>query len=190
MRLAQAVASAVRSNKRLIPAFVIIAVLAALLSWRAGHNYHMAALEEMSSRAEQYSSIRSMNDRSDELKAMDGSYTERLRALERGLIDADRPATGAARLQEAFSALASKRGVDLVSQRALAAIPADHYVKVPVEFRIKTNLAELKELLFELRSSPVLMGVSYMRVKAPEQGAPAKLDVTMVVVGAIRKTGV
>jgi len=188
MRLAQAVVSFVRSNKRLAPAFVVIAALAALLLWRAAHSYHIAALEEMASKSEQYSSLRSMNNRSDELEAMDGSYAERLGALEAGLIDADRPATGAARLQEAFTALASKRRVDLVSQRALAAIPADYYVKVPVEFRIRTDLAELKELLFELRSSPVLMGVSYMRVKVPEQGA--SLDVTLVVVGAIRKTGV
>ena len=188
MNFAKAVVSFVRANKRLAPAFVIIAVLGALLSWRAAHSYHIAALEEMASKSEQYSSLRSMNNRSDELKALDGSYAERLRALEAGLIDADRPATGAAMLQEAFSALASKSGVEIVSQRPLAAIPTDYYVKVPVEFRFRADLAEIRELLYEMRTSAALMGVSYMRVKAPEQGA--LLDVTLVVVGAIRKTGV
>src|SRR3972149_1718254 len=188
MRFSQAVVSAVTATKRLVTAFVIIDLLATLLVWRAGHSYHMTAAEEMDSRAKQCSSLRSMVDRSDELKALNGSYGERVMAMEAGLLAADRPATGAARLQEAFAALASKKGVAIVSQRALAAIPADYYIRVPVEFRVTTGLAELKELLYELRGSSVLMGASYIRIKAAEHGAPARLDVTLVVEGAIRRT--
>lgn len=185
--LIRAIISAMESDRRLLPASGIIILLAALLIWRAGHNYHVSAVEEMADRAEQYSALRSMLERADEFKALRKSYDERVMNLEKGLLGPDKPSTGAARLQEAFKALASKKNVSVTSQRVLNAIPEDRYIRVPVEFQVRAGMPQLKELLYDIQTSSILMGVKRLSVKAAESGAPGSLDVTMVVEGAIRK---
>ncbi|MBI5236990.1 MAG: hypothetical protein HY887_01015 [Deltaproteobacteria bacterium] len=183
----QAIISAVVANKRLLPAFGIIIILVALLVARAGYNYHRAVLEEIASNADKYAAFQSMLERADELKRLKGANEERVREFESGLLNAEKPSIGAAKLQEAFKALASKRMISVSSERALPVVYTDRYARVPVEFQFKARLYDLKELLYDIQASSVLMGVRSVRIKASEADGSSALDVTIVVEGAIRK---
>lgn len=185
--LTRAVVETLRANRRLVPAFALIAVLIGLLALRAGSNYHASVLEEISSKAERYSAFQSMLERADDLKRLKEADEQRARKLEDGLLGADKPSVGAAKLQEAFKSLASKRRITVTSERALPVVYADRYARVPVEFKFKAGLSDLTDLLYEIQASTVLMGVRSVSIKAAESGGPSVLDVTIVVEGAIRK---
>jgi hypothetical protein len=183
----QGIASVVRANRKLAPAFAIIVVLASLLAARAVYNYHMAVLEEIASSADRYAAFQSMLERAGELRGLQEANELKLRALEGGLLSADTPPIAAAKLQEAFKALVSKKNIAVISERALPAVNADRYARVPVEFQVKAGMSEIKDLLYEIQASSVLMGVRSLRVKAADAGGPGSLDVTIVVEGAIMK---
>jgi Tfp pilus assembly protein PilO len=184
--LVRVVISAVEANRRLLPAFVVIVILAALLIGRSGYRYHLSALEEIASTAERYEAFQSVLDRAGDFEKLRKKDDERVREFERGLLGADKPSTGAAKLHEAFKELASKRGVAISSVRPLSAVYTESYAKVGVEFLVKGRLVELKDLLYDMQASPVLMGVRSIRIKSDAEGSPS-LDATIVVEGAIRK---
>ena len=181
-----AIAAQIEANPRLLPAFGIIAVLCALLIVRAGYRYHVTAQEEIALNAERYAAFRSVLVRADDLERLRDADEEKTREFEKGLLGADKPATGAARLHEAFKALASRRNVAISSVRPLIPEHTGSYAKVPVEFEVNGTLSNLKDLLYEVRASLVLMGVKSLRIRSDEQGASA-LDATVVLEGVIKK---
>lgn len=183
-----AITSQVEKNPRLLPAFLIIAVLCGLLIAREGFQYHAAAKEEIALNAERYEAFRSVLDRAGDLGKLQKNDTERVREFENGLLGADKPATGAAKLHEAFKTLAMKRGVSISSVRPLTPVYTDSYAKVPVEFEVKGTLSNIKDLLYDVRTSPVLMGVKSLKVRADQEGTIV-LDATIVVEGAIKASG-
>jgi hypothetical protein len=185
--LTHSIASFARANRKLAPAFALIIVLVSLLVARAAYNYHTAVLGEIAVSADRYAAFQSMLERADELRGLQEANERKLRDLEGGLLSADKPSIAAAKLQEAFKALVSKKKISVTSERALPAVYADRYARVPVEFQVKAGMSELKDLLYEVQASPVLMGVKSLRIKSTESGGPGSLDVTIVVEGAIVK---
>lgn len=184
--LFRAVMAAVEANRRLLPALGIIVVLAALLIGRAGYRYHISSLEEIASNAERYEAFQTVLERADDFEKLKKKNEERVREFESGLLGAHKPSTGAAKLHEAFKELASKRGIAISSVRPLPAVYTERYAKVGVEFLVKGRLVEIKDLLYDMHASQVLMGVKSIRIKTEAEGSPS-LDATIVVEGAIRK---
>lgn len=174
-----------RENRRLIPAFIAIAVLSVLVIAKTVYGYHQYLSEDIEVKAEQLENYRELLARNKEPKKNEARM--RLAALEKRTIKADTSSTAAAYLQECFRKLAQKRGVAIESQRPLAASEDEPYTKVSVEYRLTASVPQLKELLIDLRSSPVLMGVGSVRISSAQRSG--KLDVELVIEGAASGNG-
>jgi len=109
--------------------------------------------------------------------------------MEKGLLKADNPSLGAAVLQEAIKKIASKKRIQIRSESVLTVEEAAEYIKVPVQFQLEADLTQLTRLLYEIQSSPLLMGVRTMRINGQSRRNQGLLHVTLVVDGAIKKSG-
>lgn len=169
-----------RENRRLVPAFIAIAVLSALVIAKAVYGYHQYLSGEIEVKTEQLENYRELLARKGQPEKADAK--ERFAGLEKRTIKSDTFSTGAAYLQECFRKLAQKRGVLIESQRPLAPAQDGPYTKVAVEYRLIASVPQLKELLTDLRSAPVLIGVGALRIRSQER--TGKLDVELMVEGA------
>lgn len=187
MSVQETVTAIIKENKRILPGVIAIAILISLLAVRWGYSRHMANLEEIAALEELYRSSLSLVERGEGVSKVKEESEARIREREKGLLKAGKPSVAAAELVEAFKSLASKRGIVISSQRSLSAVDKAGYTRVPVEFQFKTELSRLKDLLYDIQTSPVLMGVTQLKIKVSEQKEGGKLDVQLVVDGAIRK---
>lgn len=175
------------STPRATIAALAVVFLLSLLLIRAGYSYHVATMSEIEARVGDYEAAISMVGMEEELKKRKESGEKRLMELEKGLLKADKPSTGAAMLQEAFKALTVKKGITVASEKALPHSEQGIYVRVPVEFQLRAGLPQLKDLLYEMSGSAYIMGVKKIRIKKAGQGGPGALDVTLTVEGAYKK---
>lgn len=174
-----------KGDRRMLRLVILAGLFMAALAAVAGYRYHLGAQEEIDFKKEQYSAFASLAAREGELTKGKEASLEMISALEKGLLNADTPAMGAVLMQEAFKTYSIKKGIRIMSERALPAAESGVYMKVPVEFQFKAGVAELKDLLLDIRSGPILMGVKAVKIRSLSQGPG--LDVSLVVEGAIKK---
>ena len=179
----------IKQNRRIIPGIAVICVLVVLLIIKAGYDYHKATLDEIATYEDLLERSSLVLARGDNVGKLIDDARLGISKLEKGLLKADKPSIGAAKLQEAVKKMSSQKKITIKSENALNFEEAGAYVKVPVEFHFKAKLSQLNDLLYEIRSSPLLMGVSSMRIKAADQTDPSRLNVALVVVGAFKKNG-
>src|SRR5574340_754099 len=87
-------------NRRILPGIAIIGIFAMLLIVRAAYNYHINILHDIADREELYKTSSSMLDRGSEL-SMRMDYAQiRVKKLEKGLLNSDKPFMAAAKLEE------------------------------------------------------------------------------------------
>lgn len=184
------IAAIIDENKRILPGVIVIALLMGLLLFRWGYRRHMAAIDEIAVLEDLYSSSVSMVERGGDVARLKAQSEARVKERENGLFRAVKPSVAAAELVESFKALSFRRGIVIASQRGLPVSDKAGYTAVPVEFQFKTGLTQLKSLLYEIQSSPALLGVRELKIKVPEQNDNGRLDVRLVVEGAIKKGGV
>lgn len=177
--------AALKGHRRALRLAILSGLFMAALAAVAGYRYHLGAQEEIESKKEQYSAFASLATREDELTKGKEASLKTISALEKGLLNAETPAMGAVLMQEAFKTYSKNKGIRVASQRALPATGSGVYVKVPVEFQFKAGVQELKDLLLDIRSGPLLMGVRAIKIRSLNQGPG--LDVSLVVEGAIKK---
>lgn len=179
--------STVEKNRRLAVGAALIFVLSALLAIEALHGRHVAKKAALEARAGAYRSGAVTLLKGEEAEKIRKSRREKIMEMEKGLLGANNPSIGAALLQEAFKSYASRRGIPVASQRTLPAGDHGVYKKVPVEFQFKAKPEELKGLFDDIKGSPMVMGVRSVRVKSNERGPGGRLDVSLVLEGAIRR---
>lgn len=177
---------AIKKNRRALIGIAAICVLSALLAVKGFHSRHLIKKAEIEARAETYRKTSAAVLREDEAGKLKISADKKIAELEKGLLNADSPSIGAALLQEAFKSYTVKKGIAVSSERALPFNEKDGYKKIPVEFQFKANPEELKGLLYDIKSSPLIMGVRSLRLKSSGRGGPERLNVSLVLEGVIR----
>ncbi len=177
----------ITENPRIFPGMVIIGVLVILLVLRFGYARHRENLEEIAAYREALKASSLMLARSDGIKTRIEAGEKDLKALEKGLLKARGPSMAAAELQEAFKRLTTGRDITIRSENVLGFEDAGQYMKIPVEFHLKTALSELTRLLYEIEASPLVMGVRSMHITVPYSRESGDINVTLVLEGAIRK---
>lgn len=171
------------ANRKLLPAVVIMVVLACLLIFRAVNDFHSTVMEQIEIKSESLERLRAANAGTQGAARTE----ERLKLLEKGLIDADKTTVAAAVLQNSFKSMARKHGITITSERPLKVTDLGAYTKVPVEFQMKASLSELTELFVELRSMTPRAGVGSIIIKKGQDGS--MLDIVLVLNGAMRRAG-
>ncbi|CAG1065978.1 hypothetical protein BAC1_01575 [uncultured bacterium] len=168
-------------NKRLAYGIALIMLLSALIALKAFYNFHAGVQKDIELKKETLALLASAVQRGGEGDVK--RETDRLHALEEGLIKSDKPSIAAALVQKAFKSAASKNTVTVISERPLKPLEAGAYTVVPIEFQLKTGLSGLKGLLADLHASNPATGVASVIIKASDN---AMLDVTLVIQGAMK----
>ena len=182
--------TAMEENRRMLPGVIVIAILVALLAFRWGYRRHVAGLEEIAALEELYRSSMSLAQRGADISRLKAESEARIREREKGLLKATKPTVAAAELVESFKAVTSRKGIVITSQRSLAASDMAGYTVIPVEFLFRADLAQVKNLLYDIQSSQMLVGVRELKIKVPESNDNGRLEVRLVIEGAIKKGGV
>lgn len=175
-----------KENRLLLPGACIILVLFSVLTFRSGYSAHLLLNEEIKTKAELYGLSTQMLSESENISKQLVAAKRRVVELEEGLFKVTKPSLGAAKLQSVLQEMASKRGMMISSAKTLPFKVEGIYTVMPVEFRLKINPIQLKELLYDIQSASVLIGVKETRIKVSDIRKPDDLDVTLIVEGLIK----
>ncbi len=173
-------------NRRILPGIAVIGVLVLLLLVKWGYSHHQDARREIAAYREALQASSSIVARGDEIEKLIELKKNRIKELEKGLLKASRPSMAAAELQEAFKKLLLSKNISISSENVLNFEEAGDYIKIPVEFHLKAELWQLTRLLYDVRASRLLMGVKSMDVKVPYSENKAKMNISLVIEGAIK----
>jgi Tfp pilus assembly protein PilO len=108
-------------------------------------------------------------------------------ALERGLLSGEKPPVAAAEVQRRLKGIALSHEIVIKSERALNPFESELYIIVPVEIGFNASTTKLKEMLYEIKTSPLLLAVSAMKVRVTNIRNPVENYNTLVVNGFIKK---
>lgn len=169
--------------------YLLAAAVVSFLAAGSVYEYYSGLKEEAELMSGELVIWADLVNRADELEELVDQRKGELENLENGLLAGSTPPLGAAHLQSEFRDYSAKSGIKIISERALKAVDRGRYAGVPVEFRFRAGISELKELLSEIKGSPVVMGVRSVRIRSMGEREPGKLDISLVVEGIIRKAG-
>ncbi len=178
--------SLIDTNRRILPGVALIGVLALLLLLRWGYNHHSSSLAEITAYNDLLQTSSSIVERGDDVKNLISLEKKKIASLEKGLLKAKKPTIAAAELQESFKKILVKKNISIDSENVLNFEEAGNYIKIPVEFHLKAELKQLTSLLYEIRLSPVLMGIKSLNIRSIAARDQAKMNVTLVLEGAIK----
>jgi len=173
-------------NKRILPGLALIGLLVLLLIVKWGYTRHNNSMSEIEAYRDSLNLSSAILARGEDINKLIGLKTKRIKELEKGLLRADSSALAAAELQEAFKKLLVRKNISLDSESVLNSESAGDYTVIPVEFHLKAELWQLTRLLIDLRNSPFLMGVRSMVVKVPYSKSEVKMNISLVIAGAIK----
>lgn len=176
----------IQKNRRILPGAAVIFILGSLLLIRSGYGYHLSFQEEIEVKNELYKVTASALTNNDNLEKLIKKAEERLKAIEGGLLEAERPPIAAAKLQKAVKEISSKNGIAIVSERTLPFMEHGNYLKIPVEFQLKADAKRLKNFLYEVAASHLIMGISELKVRVDDSG---RLDIIITIEGLMSKEG-
>ncbi|MBE7414310.1 MAG: hypothetical protein HS130_03390 [Deltaproteobacteria bacterium] len=178
-----------RSGAGKVPSavYLLAATLIAFLAAGSVYEYYSGMKEEARRKGGELVVWADLVGQADELEELVEKKRDELQELEEGLLPGRTPSLGAAHLQGAFRDYSARSGIRITSERALKSVDRGRYVGVPVEFRFRAGISELKELLSDMKGSGPAMGVRSVRIRSRGEREPGRLDVTLVVEGVIRK---
>jgi len=179
----------IMENKRILPGVALIGVLILLLIVKWGYSRHQDSVREIMAYRDALQLSSSIVARGGDIEKLMDEKKKEIKRLEKGLLHGSKPSMAAAELQEAFKKLLLRKNISIDSEVVLNAEEAGDYVKIPVEFHLKAELWQLTRLLMELRASPLLMSVRSMNIKVPYAKNKAKMNVSLVIEGAIKDRG-
>lgn len=161
--------------------------LGAILFGKLIYTFHASAAQEAELKKEELAAYSMLTARLGELQKLKANGEIKLVEAEKRLIPGKKSDAGVAVLQEAFRACSGRNGILVASGRALPAVKQGSYLKIPMEFQFRADVQQLKELLSDMQSSQILMGMKGVKIKSRGASDPGRLDVSMVVEGAMKK---
>lgn len=187
----QTIGSILKSLAAASPRFfrmtVALLVLAAILFGKLIYTFHASAAQEAALKKDELAAYSALTARLGELQKLKADGEIKLMEAEKRLISGKKADAGVAVLQEAFRACSVRNGIVVASGRALPVVKQGSYLKIPMEFQFRADVMQLKELLSDMHSSQVLMGMKGVKIKSRGASDPGRLDVSMVVEGAMKK---
>lgn len=125
--------------------------------------------------------------------AKKGMLNERLKTQEARLneqeakfLPGDKPPVAAAELQIIIKNIATARGIDIKAERALQPEGKDGYIEVPIEIEFETQIAKLKDFIFDVEHAQNTLLVTGLRIRVTNVPDPKDIYVTMNIEGIIK----
>ena len=130
--------------------------------------------------------------RQQRLVTRQAQYATELAALEADiaryrarLLPGERAPLAASELQKLVKATAQEAGVDVRSERILAATERGAFTEVPLEVTLAGPIRALVTLFAQLDAAPVILTVSDVKLRVVSVSAPRELSVTLSLAGYI-----
>lgn len=126
----------------------------------------------------------------EELEKQLKAVKQQLERYERTFLKEDKPPVAAAALQKILKDIASSLAIEVKLERTLSPVDTDIYLGIPVEIGFTASTGKLQKLLYKLRTSPILLTVSEIKIRVTNISRPKDIYTTLVVTGFIKKTSV
>lgn len=110
-----------------------------------------------------------------------------LKELEKGLVSGDTPPVAAAEIQRNLKVMAMSLGIDIKSEKALNSVDSGLYLSIPVEIGFTAPTAKLKDMLYKIKTSPLLLTVPKIKSRVVNVNNPTDVFTTLTVEGLIIK---
>lgn len=107
--------------------------------------------------------------------------------IEKGLLSGDKPPVAAAEVQRILKDMTLSLGIDIKSERALNPVDKGLYLGIPVEIGFTATTSKLKDMLYKIKTSPLLLTVTEMKVRVTNITNPEDVYTTLTVKGFIKK---
>jgi len=176
-----------KSKPVLIGGLLFAIILSYLLIVNPIYKGYTNAKEGIKTKTESYKSslgiISEKNSLMEKLNAAENKFKE----TENRLLQGARPPIAAAELQQIIKGMSSIRNIDIRAEKVLQPEIFEGYIGIPVEIEFQSSMNSLKEFLFDLEHSSVIMFVPEMKVRVTNTMDPTDVQVNMVIEGIIKK---
>ncbi|MCK5138919.1 MAG: hypothetical protein KAQ85_03675 [Thermodesulfovibrionia bacterium] len=123
----------------------------------------------------------------DEIRNNLQAVSAELNNLEKGLLMGDKPPVVAAEIQRILKSIAKPLRIDIKSERALNPVENGLYISIPVEIGFIASTAQLKDMLYKIKTSPLILSVTTIKIRVTNVKNPEDVYITLVVKGLIKK---
>ena len=107
--------------------------------------------------------------------------------FEERLLPGNKPPVAAAELQKTLKEMAASLAIEIRSERPLPPIEMNMYLGIPVEISFVSSTARLRDMLFKIETSPLLLTVTDMKTNVTNIANPTDVYAFLVVRGMIKK---
>ena len=111
-----------------------------------------------------------------------------LKNLEKGLLKGNKPPVAAAEVQRILKNIAESLKINIKSERALNPVENGSYIGIPVEIGFTASTAKLKDMLYKIKTSPLILTVTTVKIRVTNMRNPSDVYTTLIVKGLIKKT--
>lgn len=111
-----------------------------------------------------------------------------LMELEKGLLSGSKPPLAAAEIQRTLKDIVSAVDVHINLERILETAPTENdlYLGIPVEIGFAASTAKLKDILYRIKTSPLQLTVSEIKILVRNTENPTDVNTTLTVKGFMK----
>lgn len=111
-----------------------------------------------------------------------------LKELEKGLLSGSKPPLAAAEIQRTLKNIVSTVDVNINLERTLDSVPTENdlYLGIPVEIGFAASTAKLKDILYRIKTSPLQLTVSDIKILVRNTDNPMDVNATLTVKGFMK----
>ena len=115
--------------------------------------------------------------------------TSDLNELDEGLLSGNKPPVAAAEILSELKKMTSSLDININLERTRATVDYGLYIGIPVEIAFTAPTAKLKDLLYEIKASPLYLTISEIKVRVRNTNNPVDVNVNLIVKGLMKKPG-
>jgi len=115
------------------------------------------------------------------------NLSSHLKVLERGLLPGNKPPVAAARIQKILKGMALSLNVNIKLEKALNTVDNGSYLGIPVEIGFTSTTEKLKKMIYRIKTSSLLLTITDIKIRVPNQRNPVNSYTTLTVKGFIKK---
>jgi hypothetical protein len=145
--------------------------------------------EHIELKAQKLAKYRAVAEEGKLLEQQYGGLLRELADLESGLIAGKTNALVAAHIQNVIKEIAESNEVQVESMRVLDAetVKESPYVMIPVQFRLKSSMSKLKEVLYEIEEPSKALNIMELQVSTYGKGPGKVVSALFTVKGVMKK---
>lgn len=113
--------------------------------------------------------------------------TSDLKELDEGLLSGNKPPVAAAEILRELKKMTSSLDININLERTRATVDYGLYIGIPVEITFTASTAKLKDLLYEIKASPLYLTISEIKVRVRNTNNPVDINVNLIVKGLMKK---